>query len=194
MPLTGIRIVDLTRILAGPFATMMLADMGAEVLKVERPGTGDDTRAWGPPFVDGVSTYYLSVNRNKRGVTLDLKSQQGKDILWELIESADILVSNFRVGVIDALGFSFERVAERAPACIYGVINGYGSAGERSTKPSYDLIIQAESGLMDLTGSPTGPPTKLGVSIADEIAGLYLVQGILLALLERQRTGCGQLV
>ena len=113
MPLDGVRIVDLTRILAGPFATMMLADMGAEVLKVERPGVGDDTRAWGPPFVDGVSTYYTSINRNKRGVTLDLKQDDGKKLLWELIETADVLVSNFRVGVIEALGFSFEAATDR---------------------------------------------------------------------------------
>ncbi len=194
MPLGGLRVVDLSRILAGPFATMMLADMGADVIKVERPGSGDDTRGWGPPFVDGVSTYFMAVNRNKRSIVLDLKAERGKKILWELIESADILVSNFRVGVLDSLGFSFERVCRRAPRCIYGVINGYGADGERSRKPSFDVIIQAESGFMNLTGSPDGPPTKAGISIADEIAGLYLVQGILLALLQRQRTGRGQLV
>ena len=194
MPLTGLRVVDLSRILAGPFATMMLGDMGAEVLKIERPGSGDDARGWGPPFVDGVSTYFLSVNRNKRSVTLDLKSEVGKDVLWQLIETADVVVSNFRVGVMDSLGFSFEQVAERAPRCVYGLINSYGRSGEQAQRLSFDVIIQAESGLMDLTGFADGKPTKVGVSIADEIAGLYLVQGILLALLERQQTGRGQLV
>jgi crotonobetainyl-CoA:carnitine CoA-transferase CaiB-like acyl-CoA transferase len=194
MPLTGIRVVDLTRILAGPFATMMLGDMGAEVIKVERPGSGDDARSWGPPFVDGISTYFLAVNRNKQSVTLDLGREEGKALLWELIESADVVVSNFRVGVMERLGFSYAQVAERAPRCIYGLINGYGASGPRAARPSFDVVIQAESGLMDVTGFPDGQPTKVGVSIADEIAGLYLVQGILLALLERQRSGAGQLV
>jgi crotonobetainyl-CoA:carnitine CoA-transferase CaiB-like acyl-CoA transferase len=194
MPLSGLRVVDLTRILAGPLATMMLADMGADVVKVERPDTGDDARGWGPPFVDGTSTYFLSINRNKRSLTLDLKSAAGQELLWELIDDADVLVSNFRVGLMDELGFSFAEVAARAPACIYALINGYGRSGERSGKTSFDLVIQAESGLMDLTGFSDGAPSKVGISVADEIAGLYLVQGILLALLERQRTGRGQLV
>ena len=194
MPLTGLRVIDLTRILAGPFATMMLGDMGAEVLKIERPGTGDDARRWGPPFVDGTSTYFLSVNRNKRSVTLDLKAEEAKAVLWELIESADIVVSNFRVGVMDSLGFSFQEVARRAPRCVYGIINGYGATGPRAHKPSFDVIVQAESGLMELTGFEDGHPTKVGVAIADEIAGLYLVQGLLLALLERHKTDRGQLV
>jgi formyl-CoA transferase/CoA:oxalate CoA-transferase len=194
MPLSGLRVVDLTRILAGPIATMMLADMGADVVKVERPGSGDDARGWGPPFVDDVSTYFLSVNRNKRSLTLDLKTRAGRELLWQLVESADVLVSNFRVGVMEELGFSYEHVAARAPRCVYGVINGYGSTGPRAAKTSFDLVIQAESGLMDLTGFPGHRPTKVGISIADEIAGLYLVQGILLALLERHRTQRGQLV
>ena len=194
MPLTGLKVVDLTRILAGPFATMIMGDMGAEVLKIERPGTGDDARSWGPPFVDGMSTYFMSVNRNKQSVTIDLKAPEGKELLWELIASADVLVSNFRVGVMESFGFGYEEVATRAPGCIYGVINGYGTSGPRRTKPSFDVVVQAESGLMDLTGYPDGKPTKVGISIADEIAGLYLVQGVLLALLERQRTGKGQLV
>lgn len=194
MPLTDLRVVDLTRILAGPFATMMLGDMGAEVLKIERPGVGDDARGWGPPFVDGISTYFLSVNRNKRSVTLDLKSETGQELLWELVESADVLVSNFRVGVMESLGFGYEEVARRAPKCVYAVINGYGASGPRATKPAFDIAIQAESGLMDLTGFSDGRPTKVGISIADEIAGMYVVQGILLSLLERQRTDRGQLV
>lgn len=194
MPLTGIRVVDLTRILAGPYATMLLGDMGADVVKVERPGRGDDTRSWGPPFVDGTSTYYLSVNRNKRSVTLDLKSPAGKALLWELVEDADVLVSNFRPGVMEGLGFGWEVVARRRPACVYAVVSGRGERHPEEARPAFDLIIQAESGLMDLTGWPNGPPTKVGVSLADEVAGLYLVQGILLALLERGRTGRGQRV
>lgn len=194
MPLSGIRVLDLTRILAGPLATMMLGDLGADVVKIERPGTGDDTRGWGPPFVDGTSTYFLAVNRNKRSVTLDLKSDSGRELLWELVGGADVVVSNFRVGLMEELGFSYAEVAARAPRCIYAVLNGYGAGGPRAGRPSFDLIIQAESGLMGLTGFPEGPPTKVGVSIADQVAGLYLVQGILAALLERHRSDRGQLV
>ncbi|MFQ5743072.1 MAG: CaiB/BaiF CoA transferase family protein [Acidobacteriota bacterium] len=194
MPLKAVRVVDLTRILAGPFATMMVGDLGADVIKIERPGSGDDARGWGPPFVDEMSTYFLAVNRNKRSVTLDLQSVDGKALLWKLIEGADVLVSNFMSGVMEKLGFGYLEVATRCPRCVYAVINGYGDSGERREKPSFDVIVQAESGLMDLTGWPDGPPTKVGVSLADEVAGLYLVQGILLALRERQRTGLGQRV
>ncbi len=193
-PLGGIRVVDLTRILAGPFATMMLGDLGAEVIKVERPGHGDETRRWGPPFHHGVATYYLAVNRNKKSLTLDLKSASGVKILWRLLDGADVLVANFRPGVLDRLGFGYARVAERCPQLIYALINGYGEQGEDASRSSFDLVIQAESGLMDLTGQPGGSPTKVGVSIADEVAGLYLVQGVQAALLARHRSGLGQRV
>ena len=192
LPLSNIRIIDLTRILAGPFATMTLADMGAEVIKIERPGSGDDTRGWGPPFVDGVSTYFLAVNRNKKSMTLDLKHADGRRILCRLLEKADVVVSNFRVGVMEKLGLGYEELSSRYPRLVYAVINGYGDRGPWATRPSFDVIVQAESGLMDLTGAEDGPPTKVGISLADEAAGMYLTQGILLALIERQRSGLGQ--
>lgn len=191
-PLEGIRVVDLTRILAGPFATMILGDMGADVIKVERPGRGDETRAWGPPFHGGVATYYLAVNRNKRSLSLDLRSTRGREILWELLEDADVLVSNFRAGAMARLGLAVEQVRERCPRLVYAHLNGYGAQGPRAARPTFDLVIQAEAGLMDLTGDADGPPTKAGLSLADEIAGLYLVQGILAALLRRQRSGRGE--
>ena len=190
-PLQDILVVDLTRILAGPFATMILGDLGADVIKVESPGQGDDTRHWGPPFFRGTATYFLSVNRNKRSVTLDLKSTAGSDVLWRLLERADVVVSNFRAGLMSELGFGYDDVRRRAPRLVYCVINGYGETGTRASRPAFDLVIQAESGLMDLTGPTDGVATKAGVSIADEVAGLYLVQGVLAALLKRQRTGCG---
>ena len=197
MPLSGIRVVDLTRILAGPYATMILGDMGADVVKVERPDGGDDTRAWGPPWVGqagGASAYYTAVNRNKRSLTLDLKSDAGREVLWRLIECGDVVVSNFRPGVIERLGFSWEAVHARAPRLVYALVNGYGSTGPGADKPSFDVIVQGESGVMDVTGWPDGPPTRVGISLGDETAGLLVVQGILAALLARERTGKGQRV
>jgi len=197
MPLSGIRVVDLTRILAGPYATMILGDMGADVIKVENPDGGDDTRAWGPPWVPqagGASAYYTAVNRNKRSVALDLKSETGREVLWRLIEAADVVASNFRPGVIERLGFSWEAVQERAPRVIYALVNGYGTTGPGAEKPSFDVIVQGESGVMDVTGWPDGPPTRVGISLGDETAGLLAVQGILAALLARARTGKGQRV
>jgi crotonobetainyl-CoA:carnitine CoA-transferase CaiB-like acyl-CoA transferase len=197
MPLSGIRVVDLTRILAGPYATMILGDMGADVIKIEHPDGGDDTRAWGPPWVPqagGSSAYYTAVNRNKRSLTLDLKSDAGREVLWRLIERADVVVSNFRPGVIERLGFSWEAVHARAPRVVYALVNGYGSTGPGADKPSFDVIVQGESGVMDLTGWPDGPPTRVGISLGDETAGLLVVQGILAALYARDRTGEGQRV
>jgi len=197
MPLSGIRVVDLTRILAGPYATMILGDMGADVVKVEHPEGGDDTRAWGPPWVaqaGGASAYYTAVNRNKRSVALDLKSDTGREALWRLIERADVVVSNFRPGVIERLGFSWEAVHARAPRVVYALVNGYGSTGPGADKPSFDVIVQGESGIMDVTGWPEGPPTRVGISLGDETAGLLVVQGILAALYARERTGTGQRV
>jgi len=197
MPLSGIRVVDLTRILAGPYATMILGDMGADVIKVEHPEGGDDTRAWGPPWVPqaaGASAYFTAVNRNKRSVALDLKSESAREALWRLIEGADVVVSNFRPGVIERLGFSWEAVRARAPRVVYALINGYGSTGPGAAKPSFDVIVQGESGVMDVTGWPDGPPTRVGISLGDEAAGLLVVQGILAALLARERSGAGQRV
>jgi crotonobetainyl-CoA:carnitine CoA-transferase CaiB-like acyl-CoA transferase len=173
---------------------MQLADLGADVVKVERPGSGDETRQWGPPFADAVATYFLAVNRGKRSITVDLASEAGRQIVWDLLSRADVVVSNFRPGVMSSLGLSREEVATRRPRVIYCQINGYGDRGELAQRAAFDLVIQAESGLMDLTGAPGAEPTKAGISIADEIAGLYLVQGVLAALLERARTGTGRLV
>lgn len=197
MPLSGVRVVDLTRILAGPYATMLLGDLGADVVKIEHPEGGDDTRGWGPPWVPGAggaSAYFTSVNRNKRSCTLDLKTEQGRDVLWRLVERSDVLISNFRPGVLERLGFGWETVRAHAPRVVYVLINGYGAEGPAAAKPSFDVIVQGESGIMDLTGHPGGPPTRVGISLGDETAGLLAVQGILAALLVRERTGEGQRV
>src|SRR5207244_4484073 len=160
---------------------MMLGDMGATVVKVEPPPRGDDTRLWGPPFVNGVSTYFLSINRNKRSVGLNIKSPEGREILWKLIERADILVENFRPGVLGKLGFGWEDIAQRNSRLIYCSISGFGQTGPQRDRAGYDVIAQGESGLMDLTGYPDQPPAKLGSSLADITAGLYAFHGILLA-------------
>jgi crotonobetainyl-CoA:carnitine CoA-transferase CaiB-like acyl-CoA transferase len=191
-PLIGIRVLDLTRILSGPFCTMKLGDMGAEVIKIEQPGYGDETRKWGPPFVKGESAYFLSINRNKKSITLDLKSDEGKKILTKLIKRCDVLVENFRAGVMKKLGFDYQTAQLINPRMIYCSISGYGQTSSRSHQPSYDLIVQGESGLMDLTGFPDGLPTKVGISLADVNAGNLAFEGILLALIQRERTGKGQ--
>jgi crotonobetainyl-CoA:carnitine CoA-transferase CaiB-like acyl-CoA transferase len=193
-PLDDLVVVDLSRILSGPVCTMLLADMGARVFKVEPPPAGDDSRQWGPPFIDGISTYFLSVNRNKKSVGLNLKTETGRRILWKLIEGADVLVENFRPGVLGKLGFGYESVAKINPRVVYCSISGFGQTGPYRDRPGYDVIAQGESGMMDLTGYPDGPPAKLGASLADVVAGLYAMNGILLALLARHRTGKGQQV
>jgi len=191
-PLAGIRVIDLTRVLSGPFCTMMLGDMGAEVIKVERPGAGDDTRAFAPPYQGEESAYFLTVNRNKKSLTLDMKQDAAKEVLWRLIESADVVVENFRPGAAARLGFGYEDVAARNPGIVYGSISGFGDTGPDSNRPGYDLIIQGESGMMDITGEADGPPTKMGTSIADMVAGMMLNQGILAALNARHESGRGQ--
>ena len=193
-PLDGIKVVDLSRILAGPFCTLTLGDMGAEVIKVENPEGGDDTRGWGPPFINGESAYFLSINRNKKSITLNLKADRGKEILKALLRLADVLVENFRPGTLDKLGFGYEAVHQLSPRLIYCSISGFGHTGPETQRPGYDVIIQGESGVMGLTGFPDGPPVKVGLSVADIAAGMYGVQGILLALLSRERTGRGQKV
>ncbi len=192
--LKGITVLDLTRVLAGPFCTLMLGDMGAEVIKVEEPGKGDDSRAFGPPFVGGEAAYYLSINRNKKSITLNLKSPQGKDVLRRLIAKADVLVENFRPGTMEKLGFGYEALKDERPDLIYCSISGFGSGGPDAGRPGYDLIVQGECGVMDLTGDPEGPPTKVGTPVADLVSGLMAAQGIALALFARQRTGRGQYV
>jgi crotonobetainyl-CoA:carnitine CoA-transferase CaiB-like acyl-CoA transferase len=191
LPLQGLRVLDFTRVLAGPLCTMLLGDMGAEVIKIEDPRGGDDTRAWAP-FVDGWSTYFLSVNRNKKSVAIDLKSDDGRRLLEQLIDTADVLVENFRPGTLDRLGFGVEQVRARNPRIIYCSISGYGHESPRRDEPGYDMVIQGESGLMDVTGFPETGPTKVGVAITDCLAALYAVQGILLAYISRQQTGRGQ--
>jgi crotonobetainyl-CoA:carnitine CoA-transferase CaiB-like acyl-CoA transferase len=192
-PLDGIRVIDLSRILAGPYATMLLADMGAEVIKVEEPGKGDDTRAW-PSFAGGESTYFMSVNRGKKSLTLDLKAEAGKAILRKLLAGADVLLENFRPGTLGRLGFGWEAVRAANPRLVYCSISGFGDSGPEASRPGYDLIVQGESGVMDLTGFPDGPPVKVGNSIADLASGTMAAHGIVLALFARERTGAGQRV
>jgi CoA:oxalate CoA-transferase len=191
-PLDDLFVVDLSRILSGPVCTMLLADMGAEVIKVEPPPVGDDSRQWGPPFIGGISTYFLSINRNKKSLGLNLKTEEGRRILWKLIERADVLIENFRPGVLDKLGFGYEAVSKTNPRTVYCSISGFGHSGPYKDRPGYDVIAQGESGMMDLTGFPDGPPAKLGASLADIVAGLYACNGICLALLARHKTGKGQ--
>ena len=191
-PLAGIRVIDLTRVLSGPFCTMMLGDMGAEVIKIEHPKGGDDTRAFAPPYQGEESAYFLSINRNKKSVTLDMKKGAAKEVLWRLIEDADVLVENFRPGAAARLGFGFDDVAARNPRIVYASICGFGDTGPESNRPGYDLIVQGESGMMDITGEADGPPTKMGTSIADMVSGMMLNQGVLAALNARHANGKGQ--
>jgi crotonobetainyl-CoA:carnitine CoA-transferase CaiB-like acyl-CoA transferase len=171
---------------------MVLADMGARVIKIEQPGRGDETRVWGPPFVGGESAYFLSVNRNKESVTLDFKQEAGRRVLDRLIDRADILVENFRPGTLDRQGLGYTALSARKPELIYCSISGFGHTGPRASEAGYDAVIQAEGGLMSITGDPDGPPYRVGVAVADLVAGLLAAQGILLALLARQRTTRGQ--
>jgi crotonobetainyl-CoA:carnitine CoA-transferase CaiB-like acyl-CoA transferase len=191
-PLDGVLVIDLSRVLAGPYCTMELADMGATVIKVEIPGSGDDTRAYGPPFLNGESTYFMSVNRNKKSLTLNLKHARGKEILRQLLEKGDVLVENFRPGTLDGLGFGYDAVHALNPKLIYCSISGFGQTGPYAQRPGYDLIAQAEGGVMSLTGEPEAAPIKVGLSFADITAGMNAFSGILLALLARQQTGEGQ--
>ncbi|SEH48564.1 Crotonobetainyl-CoA:carnitine CoA-transferase CaiB [Mycolicibacterium rutilum] len=198
-PLHGLLVVDLTRALAGPHAAMMLGDLGAEVIKVENPAGGDDTRGWGPPFVQPEdapreSTYFLCANRNKRSVTLDLKDARGKDALRELIRRADVLLENFRPGVLDKLGFSQQALGELNPRLVVLSISGFGHDGPEAARAGYDQIAQGEAGLMSVTGSGPHDLQRVGVPIADLLAGMYGAFGVLAALQERSRTGRGQVV
>ncbi|MEE2609100.1 MAG: CoA transferase [Acidobacteriota bacterium] len=193
-PLDGLTVLDLTRVLSGPYCTMLLADMGARVIKIEHPERGDDTRGWGPPFVSGESTYFLSVNRNKESVTLDFKTPEGREVLDALIEHADVLVENFRPGTLDRLGLGYTDVRTRNPQLVYVSISGFGQTGPRRQEPGYDAAIQAEGGLMSITGDANGPGYRLGVAIADITAGMFAAYGTSLALFARQRSNQGQLV
>ncbi|MEK7379017.1 MAG: CoA transferase [Candidatus Binatota bacterium] len=191
-PLAGVKVLDLTRVLAGPYCTMFLGDLGAEVVKIEQPEVGDDTRAWGPPFAGGESAYFLCINRNKKSVTLDLKSNQAVGLLRRLAEGADVLVENFRPGTMERLGLGERELRAVNPRLIYASLSGFGADGPMKDWPGYDLIIQAWGGLMSVTGMPDGEPTKVGVAIVDIVAGLMLGKAILAALFARERTGVGQ--
>jgi formyl-CoA transferase/CoA:oxalate CoA-transferase len=193
-PLEGIVVLDLSRVLAGPFATQLLGDMGAVVLKVEEPGQGDESRAFAPPFWGGESTYYLSANRSKRSLALNLKAPEGRDIVRRLAGRADVLIENFRPGTAERLGLGYEDMAALNPRLIYVSVSGFGQTGPERARPGYDLLAQAMGGIMSLTGPPEGPPYKVGISQADLVAGLYAVIGTLLGLLARERTGQGQRV
>lgn len=191
-PLDGIKVLDLSRVLAGPTAAQTLADLGAEVWKIEVPGKGDDTRGWRPPEIGGESTYFMAANRSKKSVTVDFKSEEGLANVLALAAEADVVVENFRLGALDRMGLGYEAISKINPRIIYCSVSGYGRTGPRAAEPGYDFVIQAESGLMSITGEPDGQPMKLGVAITDLVAGMNAVQGILAALIARERTGRGQ--
>lgn len=191
-PLAGIRVLDFTRVLAGPYATMMLAELGADVIKVEMPEVGDETRAWGPPFIHESSSYFHAVNRGKRGVTIDLTTDEGRDAVYQIMESTDIVIENFRPGVTRRLGIDSDLVRDRFPSIIYGSITGFGLSGPMSGDAGTEVIVEAESGLMSITGPPDGEPVRFGVAMVDIATGLSLINGVLAALVERGRTGVGR--
>jgi crotonobetainyl-CoA:carnitine CoA-transferase CaiB-like acyl-CoA transferase len=193
-PLSGVKVLDLTRIVSGPFATMLLGDLGAEIIKIEEPVSGDESRTYGPPFVNGESAYFLSINRNKKSCAINLKTPEGIALIRELALKSDVLIENFRPGTLKKFGLSYEELKKQNPGLIYCAITGFGQTGPDSHRPGYDLIIQGESGVMDITGDPDGPPTKVGTSIADLLTGQYASQGVLAALVERSRTGEGRRV
>jgi crotonobetainyl-CoA:carnitine CoA-transferase CaiB-like acyl-CoA transferase len=191
-PLTGFRVLDLTRILSGPYASMLLADLGAEVVKLERPGVGDDTRSWGPPFLDGMSTYFAAVNRGKRSVAIDLQCERGRELLRELASRVDVVIENFRPGVTKRLGADYGSLVTRNPALIYASITGFGSRGPKAAEAGTEVIVEAETGLMAMMGTPDGPPVRFGVAMVDIATGIALVSGVLAAALQRVRTGHGR--
>jgi crotonobetainyl-CoA:carnitine CoA-transferase CaiB-like acyl-CoA transferase len=193
LPLEGVRVLDLSRVLAGPYATMVLGDLGADVLKVEHPERGDDTRHWGPPFAGGESAYFLSINRNKRSVGIDLKDQKGLKRVKTLAAGADVLIENWRRGALEKLGLGFEALRETNPDLIYCSITGFGP-GPDEDRPGYDFLVQARGGVMGITGQPGGEPTKVGVAIADIVCGLFASNAILAALYRRSVTGEGALI
>jgi formyl-CoA transferase/CoA:oxalate CoA-transferase len=193
-PLHGITVLDLTRVLSGPYCSMLLADMGARVIKIEQPGKGDDTRGWGPPFVDGESAYFLSINRNKESVTLDFKQPDGRALLDRLVAKADVIVENFRPGTLTKLNLDYASLAPKHPRLIYCSISGFGQTGPRRREAGYDAVMQGEGGLMSITGAAGGTPFRLGVAIADIVSGMFAAQGITLALYARERTGRGQAI
>jgi len=193
-PLSGLTVVDMTRVLSGPYCTMMLADMGARVIKVEQRGRGDDTRGWGPPFQNGESAYFLSINRNKESVTLDFKHPKGRPVLDALIDRADVLVENFRPGTLARQGLGYDDLSGSHSRLVYCSISGFGQTGPRRSEPGYDAVMQGEGGLMSITGEADGTPYRVGVAIADIVSGMFAAYGVAMALLARERNGRGQLV
>ena len=191
-PLSGVRVLDLTRVVAGPYCSMFLGDLGAEVVKVEQPGAGDDTRGWGPPFAGGESAYYLCINRNKQSLTLDLKANGAVELLRQLVKAADVIIENFRPGTMERLGLGEKELREINPRLIFASLTGFGADGPMSDWPGYDLIVQAWGGLMSITGAPDGEPVKVGVAIIDLVAGLMLGKAIIAALFAREKIGVGQ--
>jgi len=191
-PLDGVRVLDLTRVVAGPYCSMFLGDLGADVVKVEQPGVGDDTRGWGPPFAGGESAYFLSINRNKRSLALDLKSKRAVELLRQLVKVADVVIENFRPGAMERLGLGEADLRNLNPQLIYASLTGFGADGPMSSWPGYDLIVQAWGGLMSITGAPDGEPVKVGVAIIDLVAGLMLGKAITAALFAREKIGVGQ--
>ena len=192
VPLAGVKVMDLTQIMAGPYCTMMLADMGADVLKVEKPNGGDDTRRMGPPFIEGESAAFLGINRNKRSIVIDLRSDDGREIARRMARASDVLVQNFRPGALERMGLGYEQVREINPAIVYCTISGFGATGPYARRGGFDLVAQGMSGLMSVTGHPGGPPTKVGVPVTDLNAGSFAAIGILTAYINRLRTGRGQ--
>lgn len=193
LPLSGVRVLDLSRVLAGPWAAQLLADYGAEVTKVERPGTGDDTRAWGPPFeADGTAAYFSAANRNKRSVAVDLSRPEGAALVRRMAERADVVVENYKVGGLEKYGLDYAALSASNPALVYCSVTGFGQAGPAAARPGYDYLVQAAGGLMSITGEPDGAPMKVGVAVADLFAGLYAVTAILAALRQAEATGRGR--
>ena len=190
--LSDIKVLDLTRVLAGPYATMVLADLGAEIIKIEQPVKGDDSRAYGP-YKNGESAYFMSLNRNKQSLTLNLKAPEGKEIFKALVKKVDVLVENYRPGTMEKLGLGYDVLKEINPRLIYASSTGYGQTGPYSRRPAYDAVVQAMGGVMSITGQADGEPTRVGTSIGDITAGLFCAIGILAALHERQRSGLGQM-
>jgi len=194
LPLQGIRILDLSRILAGPYCTMILGDLGAEIIKVERPGTGDDTRTWGPPFSDGESAYFLCCNRNKKSIAIDLKNPSGVEIIKDFVKVSDVLTENFTPGLMKGFGLDYETLSKLNPRLIYCSISAYGQDGPYRNRPGYDMVLSAVGGLMGITGERDGNPVKVGVAITDVVTGLYASGAIMASLLWRERSGVGQYI
>lgn len=192
LPLQNIKVIDFSQILAGPFCTMLLADMGADVVKIEKPNGGDDTRRYGPPFIEGESAAFLTLNRNKRSIVLDLKSEQGIAIVRRMLEDADVMIHNFRPGVVDRMGLAYDDVSAFNPAIVYCTVSGFGTTGPYSSRAGFDLVAQGMSGLMSINGFPGAPPAKVGVPMADLNTGMFCAYGILTAYINRLATGQGQ--